>query len=93
MIVPAYSDGIGSIAVIGNTVRVDFVVLSPEELDGEGRPKPVTQQRIVMPLDAFLRASDKIQEAAQAIARLGHAARPPSGEDKPAAPPAKPPFP
>jgi hypothetical protein len=74
LITPVFSDGIGSIAIVGATVRMDFVVLSPEDLDAEGRPKVVPQQRIVMTMDSFMRSFEKIREATQVIAKHTHSA-------------------
>ena len=44
MVEQIFSDGIGSIAVIGGTVRIDFMVLSPNPLINRyemRRPRPV----------------------------------------------------
>jgi hypothetical protein len=76
-----FSDGLGSIAIIGGTVRLDFMVFSPTEKEANGQPKVVHQQRIVMGAEAFLHSTAKIQEAAQALSKLGTPARP-SGEPR-----------
>ena len=68
-----FSDGIGTITVIGATVRVDFVALSPTEREANGQPKAVFCQRIVMGVDGFLRSASKVQEAVQALQRMGAA--------------------
>ena len=103
-----FADGVGSIAVIGGTVRLDFVVLSPTEKDPNGQPKAVFQQQVVMSVDGFVRSAGKIQEAVQAISKLGAARLQGDARDGepandgsaapravPAAPakPTKPPFP
>ena len=69
-----FSDGIGTISVIGATVRVDFVALSPTEREPNGQPKAVFRQRIVMGVDGFLRSAAKVQEAVQALQKMGAAA-------------------
>jgi hypothetical protein len=66
-----FSDGIGTITVIGATVRVDFVALSPTEREPNGQPKAVFKQRIVMGVDGFLRSAGKVQEAVQALSKMG----------------------
>jgi hypothetical protein len=66
-----FSDGIGTISVIGATVRVDFVALSPTEREPNGQPKAVFRQRIVMGVDGFLRSAAKVQEAVQALQKMG----------------------
>jgi hypothetical protein len=85
-----FSDGIGSITVIGGTVRIDFVTFSPNDKEANGQPKVVHLQQIVMVPEGFLRSSEKIQEAAQALSKLGVTAARPSGEPRivePSAPP------
>ena len=66
-----FSDGIGTITVIGATVRLDFVALSPTERDPNGQPKAVFKQRIVMGVDGFIRSASKVQEAVQALSKMG----------------------
>jgi len=66
-----FSDGIGTITVIGATVRLDFVALSPTERDPNGQPKAVFKQRIVMGVDGFMRSASKVQEAVQALSKMG----------------------
>ena len=66
-----FSDGIGTIIVIGATVRLDFVALSPTERDANGQPKAVFRQRIVMGVDGFMRSASKVQEAVQALSKMG----------------------
>lgn len=79
-----FSDGLGSISVIGGTVRLDFVVFSPTERDANGQPQPVFCQRVIMGADTFLRAAEKMNEAAQAVAKRVASARPAT---EPLAPP------
>ena len=71
-----FSDGIGTITIIGGTVRIDFMIYSPQEKEADGRPKVMHLQRIVMAPEGFLHSADKIQEAAQALSKLGTTARP-----------------
>lgn len=71
-----FSDGIGTITVIGTTVRVDFVSLSPTEREPNGQPKAVFKQRIVMSVDGFVRSAAKVQEAVQALAKMGAGQQP-----------------
>jgi len=65
-----FSDGIGQISILGGTVRLDFVVLSPTEKDAKGKPVAVFRQRMVMGIDGFMQSAAKIQEAAQAVLKL-----------------------
>ena len=94
-----FSDGIGSISIIGGIVRIDFIVLSPTEKDAGGQPKAIFQQQLVMGAEAFLRSTEKMQGAAQALAKLvtqqASAAAPTArfAETEPAQPANKGPFP
>ena len=68
----AFADGLGAISVTGTTVRLDFVVIAPGEASGQA--KFAFQQRLIMPLDGFLRAAAKMQEVAQTLAHLASSA-------------------
>lgn len=63
-----FVDGIGTISVIGGTVRLDFISYSPTEKDASGQPTAVFRQRIIMGTETFLHSADKIREAAQTLA-------------------------
>jgi len=65
-----YSDGIAQISIIGGTVRLDLVALSPTEKDAKGQPVAVFCQRVVMSLEGFMQSAGKMQEAAQAVLKL-----------------------
>ena len=69
-----FSDGVGTISIVGGTVRLDFVVYSPTEKDPKGQPLAVFRQRVVMGVEGFLLSATKIQEAVQALSKLGAAA-------------------
>lgn len=71
-----FVDGIGTISVIGGTVRLDFVSYSPTEKDASGQPTAVFRQRIIMGTETFLHSADKIREAAQALAARINRAEP-----------------
>lgn len=99
-----FADGIGTISMIGGTVRLDFLAYSPTQTDASGQPRAEFRQRVIMGLDAFLHAAEKIHEAAQALAtrniRQEPALVPPQPEQREAevTPPTrvtalKPPFP
>jgi hypothetical protein len=75
-----FSDGIGQVSIIGGTVRIDFVTLSPTEKDAKGQPTAVFSQRVIMGVDGFMQSAAKIQEAAQALLKL--AQRPRDGQSQ-----------
>ncbi len=74
-----FCDGIGRIAIIGGVVRLDLFTFSPTETDANGNPRPVLSHRIVMGTEGFVRSSEKVVEAVQAITR----ARPPQAPPQP----------
>ncbi len=65
-----FADGIGAIAVVGATVRLDLVTLAPGDDGPGGRPKPSISHRLVMPIDGFLAAARHITEAAETIRNM-----------------------
>lgn len=71
----SFSDGLGNITVIGNTVRLDFVSFSPVEKDAKGQPRAIFSQRIVMDMDGFLRTAAKVQESVKTLAQLAQKAK------------------
>lgn len=83
-----FCDGIGRIAVIGNTVRLDLVSYSPTESDANGQPRMVLTHRVVMGTDAFLQSAERVLEAARRLTQ--HVAQ---NTAQPAAPPAAAPRP
>lgn len=62
-----FADGIGRIAIIDGIVRLDLVTHSATENGADGKPRLVLTSRVVMGADQFLRATEKIVEAARAI--------------------------
>lgn len=65
-----FSDGIGAIAIVGSTVRLDLVIISPTEKEAGGQPKVVLQQRIVMTLEGFANSAEKIRNAFEALEKI-----------------------
>jgi hypothetical protein len=66
-----YADAIGEISLVGPTVRIDLVSLSPSEKDEKGQPKPVFRQRIVMPVDGFLQSFGLMVRVMQQLEKQG----------------------
>jgi hypothetical protein len=48
-------------------VRLDLVAHSPTEAGPDGKPRPVFSHRVVMGVDQFLRAAEKIAETVKVI--------------------------
>jgi len=66
-----YADDVGTITVTGPIVRFDLMIQSATEKDAQGKPKLVVQQRVIMPIDAFLRAAQKMQGSVQDMVKKG----------------------
>jgi hypothetical protein len=73
-----YADAIGEIALVGSTVRMDLVSLSPDQKDEKGQPKPVFRQRIVMPIDGFLYSFGLMVRVMQQLEKQGVIKRQPA---------------
>jgi hypothetical protein len=63
-----FADGVSSIAVVGETARLNFFVFVPAEKTGG--PQTVAHHQVVMPLSSFLQATAKFREAADAINQM-----------------------
>lgn len=102
-----FADGIGRIAIIDGIVRLDLISYSPTEHGPDGKPRQVFTHRVVMGMDQFLYASEKIAKTAEMIrqanqqqpAQTAQAPRPqqaapaqPSPQASPAPPPVAPQF-
>jgi hypothetical protein len=62
-----FADGIGRIAIIDGIVRLDLISYSPTEHGPDGKPRQVFTHRVVMGMDQFLHASEKIAKTAEMI--------------------------
>lgn len=69
-------------------MRLDFVAFSPVEKEPSGRPVAVLRQQLIMPVDAFVQAAEKMHEAANALANRAANLRPrePQGVVEPQVP-------
>jgi len=87
-----YSDDIGAITVSGPIVRFDLMIQSAET-DAQGKPKLVASHRVIMPIDAFLRAATRMQSSVQDLVKKGVITRAPksagAAKDQAAAAPKK----
>ena len=55
-----YSDVIRNITVSGSVVRIDFASMAVDKTNDEGVPLLDHRQRVVMPLDGFVRSYEEI---------------------------------
>ena len=72
-----YSDDIGAITVSGPIVRFDLMIQSATEKDAQGKPKLEVSHRVIMPIDAFLRAATRMQGSVQDLVKKGVITRSP----------------
>ncbi len=85
-----FTDGIGTISIIANAVRVDFFTFSTTEKDSNGQPKAVLDHSLVMTIPGFLQSAAKIREAAETISRMATAPAAPATAAAVAAPAVEP---
>ena len=72
-----YADGFGNIMVTGSIVRIDMVALV-EPGSQDVQPKFQLRQRVVMPLDAFVRSFGMAEDVMKKLVATGVVAvRPP----------------
>lgn len=72
-----YADGFGNITVTGSIVRIDLVALV-EPGSQDIQPKFQLRQRVVMPLDAFVRSFGMAEDVMKKLISTGVVAvRPP----------------
>lgn len=64
-----FTDGFANIAVTGTIVRIDL--MSMVGVDKEGKPRLEVKQRMVMPLDAFLRSYSMADDIVNKLMKAG----------------------
>ena len=57
-----FVDGVGEVVITGMVVRIDLVAFNTSDRNEQGRPKGEVRQRIVMPVDGFVRAVQTLGE-------------------------------
>lgn len=66
-----YADGISGIGLSRGVVKMDLATESVTEKDPKGAPKLVHRQRVVMPVDGFLRTLAAMQDMARKLQEAG----------------------
>lgn len=64
-----FSDGFASVTVTGAIVRIDLMVFAGQGDDG--KPRFEVRQRLVMPLDGFLRSFALSQDTVNKLKKAG----------------------
>jgi len=75
-----FADAVGAAAITGPVVRLDLVSMSPTEKDEKGQPKAAFRQRIVMPVDGFVRSFALMAQLMQQLEKQGVIKRQAAGE-------------
>lgn len=75
-----FIDGIGNIAITGMVVRFDMLALDPSIRDKNDKMTPVLRQRVVMPIDGFVRAVQQLSGALPQLEKMGVLKRKPNGD-------------
>ena len=66
-----FADEIGDIVVGGAIIRFDLLINSTAKVEQGGKPELVVHQRVIMPIDAFLRAAGRIQNTVEELVKKG----------------------
>ena len=66
-----FIEGIGNIRITGMVVRFDMFSLEPSSSEKEDQMKPVLRQRVVMPIDVFVRSVEKLRGTLPQLEKLG----------------------
>lgn len=64
-----FTDGYANIAVTGTVVRIDL--MSMTGADKDGKPRLEVKQRMIMPLDAFLRSYAMADDIVKKLMKAG----------------------
>ena len=81
-----YADAVGEVTLTGPVVRIDLVSLSPTEKDDKNQPKAIFRERIVMPVDGFVRSFALMAQVMQQLEKQGVLRRPAADGNAPAPP-------
>ena len=66
-----FADGINSIHVTGNLVRLDLLTLQPHLKSENGQPVVEINKRLIIPLEGFVQALAMQQDVVQKLIQAG----------------------
>ena len=66
-----FADGVSNISIDGGVVRLDLVSLSPTVRDENQKPVFAFKQRVVLPLDGFLRSFSAMEGFVKQLMKSG----------------------
>lgn len=73
-----FVDGISGIGFGKGAVRIDFFAMSPDALDGKGKPAKEHRQRLVMTTEGFAEAFTLLSGIMEKLQRAGMLPTPPT---------------
>ena len=66
-----YIDSIGDVVVTGMVIRFDLMALDPSQRDDKNNIQPTVRQRVVMPIDGFVTAVQKLGGTLSKLEKMG----------------------
>jgi hypothetical protein len=66
-----FADAVGNIGIDGGVIRLDLVSLSPTVRDENQKPVFAFKQRVVLPLDGFLRSFSAMEGFIKQLVNAG----------------------
>ena len=78
-----FADTFGGIGISKGVIKIDFASASVTEKDDKGQPKEVFRQRVVMPVEGFLRTYAMMQTMVQRLQDTGAIKPPPAATTTP----------
>jgi hypothetical protein len=84
-----YADFVGGVTLTGTVVRLDLVSLSTTEKDDKDQPRTVIRERVVMPVEGFVRSFAVMARVMEQLEKQGVIKRS-AGSNLPSVPPGPP---
>ena len=66
-----FADGISSIHITGNLVRIDFASVQPQTKNKSGQPIIEVNRRLIMPIEGFLKAIELQEGVVKQLVETG----------------------
>lgn len=66
-----YVDGVGEVVITGTVVRIDLMAFETSDRDQSGRPRAIVRERIVMPVDGFVRGVESLRNTLTRLEEIG----------------------
>lgn len=66
-----YIDRIGDVVITGMVIRFNLMAIDPTQRDDNNQPLSTVRQRVVMPIDGFLRAAQTLSGTLPKLEEIG----------------------